>query len=170
MTVQEAKPRSSAARMTGLVVAVLVGVAVVGFLAFYQTEVGVFFKLQGWNLGAVKEQTKQFVDAAAAGDGEKVASLLLSEDSVEYKALRTNGKLTGIKIPDYGGPVDRTLKAIAPNTKPEISEPELITLDDGMVKVEVTYPRSHKLQLRWVRPAGAWKVKSIGWTDQTVVR
>lgn len=137
------------------VVIIVVGGGIAGF-GFYHDEVTSYIRLQGWNLGPVKEGTQQFLAAASKGDGEALTKFL-GPESGDLRPVRKNGKLVSFLVPDYGGPVDRTLKSLAPKPEAKLTDPKMVVLDGGAVTIEAQYP-SHKLELRWNRLAGAWKV------------
>lgn len=146
------------------VLVVLVAVAVMAAAGFYQDEVKSYFQLQGWNLSPVKDATRQFIRAAAEGDGDRVAGMI-AEDAQILGVERAGGKVTGLTIPDYGGPRSVRLKSLAPAADAEIGSPTIIALNGGSVAVRVTFPQAHGLQMSWVRSAGGWRVKEIGWVS-----
>jgi hypothetical protein len=142
----------------------MVGVAVValgaiGGAAFYQEEVGGYIRLQGWNLAPVTEASKQFVQAAAANDGKKVASLL-AKDSSQLSAETGASGVTAFRIGDYGGPKRHSLKALCPTPSPKLSAPKLVYLDGATARVEAAYPK-HRVQLTWDRKPEGWRLIGI---------
>ena len=158
------KKRTGAGQYALLLALILLGVGGVAAYGFYQEEITAYVRLEGWNLGSATRASGDFLAAAAAADGERVAPMLFDEQNPDLKAVRENGKLVALIIPDYGGPKTRRLKEIAPNAEPKFGEPQMVTQAGGAVVVPATFP-NHELQLRWDRVAGAWKLKAIGWTD-----
>jgi hypothetical protein len=146
-----------------LLVLVILGVAGIAGFGFYQDEVKSFFRLQAWDLSPAVNATRQFLAAAAKGDGNRVAAMV-APGSQTLKVLKQNGKVTGITIPDYGEPRNVLLKTLAPSTEPKIGAPRMVALDGGVVIVEASFPRSHSLKFTWDHAAQGWVVKDIGWT------
>ena len=161
-TNQPARKSGGAGQYVLMAIIIIIAIGGIAGFGFYGEEIGSFFRLQGWNLGAVTQKTREFVDAAAVGDGDKVASYLQPNNTM-LKTVEQNGKLVAIMVPDYGGPAKRTLKQIAPTNQPQIGPPQLMPLDGGAVQVLVTYPKSHAVQIRWDRKEGGWKVVGMGW-------
>src|SRR4051794_17615267 len=91
-----------------MVVIVLVAVGAIAGYGFYHDEIGALMRLQAWNLQPAADATRQFVHAAAAGDGDRVAQMLVTEDGQYLTAVRRNGKLVALKVPAYGGPVEKS--------------------------------------------------------------
>lgn len=159
MTVEKRAGRGKDALILGTVL--VVGVGAVAVFGFYQEEVKTFFRLEGWNLSPVSEATRQFVHAAASGDGEKV-SAMVSPDSQTVQVARENGKITGLMVPAYGGPRRVTLKQVAPSENPEIGPPKLVALNGGAVSETVTFP-SHTMDISWDKTASGWKITTLTW-------
>ncbi len=143
--------------IAGLLV-VVVGGAVAG-LGFYGDEVSSFTRLQAWNLEPVKSGTRDFLAAAAKGDGA-TAEKYVGPESGDMRPVRKNGRLVSFLVADYGGPKDRTLKNLAPRPDPKIADPHIVFLEGGAVTVEAKYP-AHLLTLRWDRLAAGWKIIKI---------
>ena len=141
-------------------VVLILGIGVVACFGFFQEEAGAYFRLEGWNLGAVKGVTKQFVEAAAKNDSAGVEKFI-QDGTQDLEFIREGGKLTAIKIPAYGGPVAKRLSQLAPSADGEISEPKMVTLNGGKVNVKVKYPSGDVLDLGWDKKPAGWKVVSI---------
>lgn len=130
-----------------------------GAAAFYQEEVGGFIKLQGWNTGPVSDATREFVKAAAAGDGVKV-DRMLAQDARELRPVRGPKGVAAFMITAYGGAKKKTLKELCPTSDAKLSAPKLVFMEGGSVLVNATFP-SHSIQTRWTPTAGKWKIIDI---------
>lgn len=139
----------------------LVGLGAVAVFGFYQDEVKAFFRLEGWNLAPVTDATRQFVRAAAVGDGERVSSMV-APGSQTVQVAEENGKVMGLMVPAYGGPRKVTLKQVAPSENPEIGPPKLVALNGGSVSQTVTFP-THTMDLGWDKTASGWKIANMSW-------
>jgi len=156
------KRKSRAGEYLLMAAIVIVAIGAIAGYGFYHEEIGGFMRLEGWNLQPVKEASREFVKAAAAGDGDQVAKMLATENGASMTAVRRNGKLVAMKVPAYGGPVEKSLKELAPTDSPQIGAPKLVLVDNGQVFVSVSYPKSN-LGIGWDRVGGAWKVTSLTW-------
>lgn len=154
---------SNAAKNTIAVVLILLLVGGIAGAAFYQDEVGGFIRLQGWNTGPITDASKQFIQAAAQNDGQKVAALLAKDSGRLEPESGPNG-VRAFKIGDYGGPKRRTLKEMCPSDSPKLSRPRLIFLEGGAAEVEARYP-THKLQMTWDKKPEGWRLISLGWAQ-----
>ena len=141
---------------------VVVGFGAVAAAGFYQDELRSFFRLQGWDMRPVTEATRQFLQAAAREDGDRVAAML-APGAQTIETVQEDGRVTGVKVADYGGPRTVPLKELAPSENPEISAPTLVAVDGGSVSLVARFPGSHSLQMLWDRSPDGWKVKDIGW-------
>lgn len=166
MTTKEvtSKPKGAGQYIT-LVVVLLLGVAAVAGIGFYQEEVMGYLKLQAWNLSPVTDGTKQFMEAAAAGDSAKAESFLALEDP-RMTATKEGGKLVGFVIPIYGGVEKPKLTDLGPSDKMQVKGPILFFEGDGWVNMEITIPGEHMVVYTWKRKNGAWKITYINWASQ----
>ncbi len=146
--------------MVGVLVAA--GVAALGF---YRDEVYAYARLGAWDLGPVKQGTRQFVVAASKNDSAGIAPLLAREGSA-LVPMEKDGAITGFMIPDYMAAKPRTLKALAPTAEAEFEEPKVIYLEGGKVSATVRFPKSHSLEFRWDRTSGKWNLVDLRWTDE----
>jgi len=145
------------------VVAVVLILGGIGGAAFYQDEVGGFFRLQGWNTAPVTDASKQFIKAAASNDGKKVATFVAQGAPQLAPVTGPNG-VTAFNIGDYGGPKRRTLREMCPNASPTLSAPKLVFLDGGSAQLEAKFP-THRLQMTWDRKPEGWRLIGLGWAQ-----
>jgi hypothetical protein len=143
-----------------LIALIVIGVAAIAGFGFYQEEVKAFFRLEAWNLGAVTGATRQFIHAAAAGDGERVGAMVVP-GSQTVQVATEGSKVTGLMVPAYGGPRRVPLKELAPSENPEIGPPRLSSLNGGSVAQTVTFPGSHILKIGWDKTPAGWKIKDL---------
>jgi len=155
------KPAGNRAKDVLILLSVLV-VAIGGIAAFgfYKDEITSYVRLQGWNITPLKAQTQQFVEAMAANDGERVASML-SPKSANLKPVREGGKVVALTVYRYGSTTPETLLQLAPVKNPEIGAPRLISLDGGVVSVPAVFPQGHTLDIRWDNTEQGWKVAGV---------
>ncbi len=143
-----------------ILLVLIVGGGVAAF-GFFQDETTAFIRLRGWDLSPIDRGTKQFVESAAKGDGDGVMAVM-GPESAEIMPKKKNGKLVSFMVPDYGGPVERTLKKLASSPTPKYGKPQLVTLDGGHVAQRIDFP-DHALVLNWdLLPAG-WRIVRIMW-------
>jgi len=144
-----------------LVLVVLLAVGGIAAFGFYRDEVTAYLRLQAWDLGPVVRGTRQFVDAAASGDGARIQPLLARDCPAQ--PIMKNGRLTGFSLADYGGPKAHKLKEMVPTSSVQVKKPELIYLDGGAVVTEIAVPGSHGLKFRWDRRPEGWRIIDITW-------
>lgn len=141
-------------------VAVVLVVGAIGGAAFYQDEVGGFVRLQGWNTGPVTQATREFIQAAAAKDGERVAGMLAT-DAPTLQPVKKGNSVSAFMVGAYGGPKRITLKELCPTDSPQLKSPKLVFLEGGSVLVDAEYPGGHTVTLRWDRKDEGWKVIEV---------
>lgn len=144
-----------------LVAVLIVGVLGIAVVGFYQEEVMGFFRLQAWNMGPVTNGTKEFLQAAKDGDGDKIAPML-SFDPQSTTEIREGGKLVGFVIPIYGGTAKPKLKEFTTDQNTQLIGPNL-SFSDGWATMEVKYSDKKIARLMWKRREGTWKVAQIAW-------
>lgn len=144
-------------------IAIIAVLAVVLAVGFYQEEVFGYFRLQGWNLQPAEQATREFLAAAAKGDGSAVARLVGRPSDV-LVPIRSGDKITGFTMMEYGGPKDYTLQQLVPSTDAALSPPHLVVLDGGYVAVDAAFPKTYTLNLKWDNREGAWKLRALGKT------
>lgn len=140
-------------------VAIIATLAVVVAVGFYQEEVLGYFRLQGWNTQPAEQATKEFLDAAAKGDGKTVGRLT-GQPSQWLDPIRSGDTVSGFNVMEYGGAKKYSLQQLVTNPDPQRSPPKLMFMDGGCVEVEASFP-SYKLGLRWDNTSSGWKLKGI---------
>jgi len=144
-------------RYCGLVAVLAVVLAV----AFYQEEVFGYIRLQGWNLHPAEQATREFLAAAAKGDGSAVARMVGKPSDV-LVPIRSGDKVTGFTIMEYGaGSKDYSLQQLVPSTDATLSPPRLVLVDGGSVAVDATFPRAYTLSMKWDNSEGTWKLRAF---------
>lgn len=142
-------------------IAIIAVLAVVLAVGFYQEEVFGYFRLQGWNLQPAEQATRDFLAAAAKGDGQAVARMVGKPSDV-LVPIRSGDKVTGFTIMEYGaGPKNYTLQQLVPSTEATLSPPRLVLMDGGSVAVDATFPRAYTLNMKWDNSDGPWKLRAF---------
>lgn len=161
MSVEKAAGKSRARDIVIVVVLLGVGVGGIAGFGFYHDEVTSYIRLQGWSLGATGEGTKQFLDAMAAKDGERIEGMFASREN-DTKVVREGGKVVRLTVTRFGSSTPLRLEEIVPSADGKVGTPRLITLDGGLVVVPVDFPGTDlSLEVRWDRIRGAWKVTGV---------
>jgi hypothetical protein len=156
----------SSSRKRDIVIAVILILVVGGGIAafgFYKDETTSYLRLQGWNLGPVTKGTKQFIESASKNDGDSILPLL-GPESAQLQPKKKNGKLVSFMVPDYGGPVERKLNALAPKPSGDVRPPEIVFLDGGAVTQRVHFA-THAVDFRWDRLPAGWRIVRLTWVE-----
>lgn len=144
-----------------IVVAIVLVLGLIAAVGFYQDEVSGFLRLQGWNTAPVTAVTREFVAAAAKGDGAGVAKLVAA-NAPEVQPVHKDGEVVAFMVRAYGGATRQSLRQLCPNPEPKLSSPKLVFLNGGSAVIDVAFPGKHVLQLGWDRKQDGWKLVSIG--------
>ena len=94
-----------------LIAIIVVALVLICLAAMYQQNLYNFWRLQGWNQGAVKQTMEQFVKAAY--DGDVSGGELL--DPGWGKPVMENGKFVGFSQPGARGPVTTKFRSLFPD-------------------------------------------------------
>jgi len=165
MTEEMDDKRPSRAReflIMAIVIIVAVGAIAAG--GFYRDEVTGYTRLRGWNTKPVLAATQQFLQAAAAGDSDGVAALT-DLKSPDLDAVTKDGKLIAFRVTVGLTLTNVSLKKLAPDPNPELSEPHLTYTAGGRANVDATFKDAHRLLFQWDRRGGVWKVVGLSWVD-----
>lgn len=144
-------------------IAIIAVLAIVVAVGFYQEEVFGYFRLQGWNLQPAEQATREFLAAAAKGDGAAVANLVGRPSDV-LVPIREGDKVTGFSVMEYGGAKNYTLQQLVPAADAQLSSPRLVLVDGGSVAVDAAFPKAYTLNLKWDNSTGPWKLRALGKT------
>jgi len=140
----------------GLVVVTIVLVALVVAAANYQQELLTYWRLQGWDTGAVKKMLERFV--RESHDGQASAGELL--DPKWAKPSIEGGKFVGVVQPGALGPhvvrvptysSDGTIKDCGVRIKNK----------SGVFQADVQYPDGQWAQFDVDRVHGALRIRSV---------
>src|SRR2546427_4839795 len=114
------KKRSSPSEY--LIVLVMIGVIVAA--AFYQEEIGAFFRLRLWDKDAPGQTVANFLTAGKKGDQKQADGYLGVKD---FKPLNKNGKWLGYFMTTQAGRLDFLFDELAPAGDPKPASTEVIT-------------------------------------------
>jgi hypothetical protein len=146
--------KSSVGGRVGLAVFALVALAGIAGGAYYQADIGTYWRLQGWNSGAAEAFTKDWIRQAHAGAGaEALASGLL-------KPVQAGGKLTGIQKAGATGPVTVPIRRIVPAAEAK-SVASRIKFKAGAYEIAVQYPNGKWAAFGVTRSNGKFQIASV---------
>lgn len=140
----------------GLVVVTIVLIAVVLGGAFYQQEIMNYWRLQGWDPGAVRQFMERFV--REGHDGQASAGELL--DPAWVKPSLAGGKLVGIIHSGAHGPVTVPLKVIVPDGTIKDCRAR-IKNRSGVFQADVQFPNGQWGQYDVDRVKGALRIRTV---------
>jgi hypothetical protein len=147
------KPKGVSA---GAIVVAVVLLALVMGAAFYQQELTNYWRLQGWDTGAVKQAVERFVKEAH--DGQASAGDLL--DPKWAQPAVEGGKLVGVRHTGARGPTVTRFKAFIPDgTIKDCSV--RIKNRSGVFQADVQYPNGQWAQFDVDRVKGALLIRSV---------
>jgi len=139
-----------------LIILVLL-LAVVG-AAYYQEELGYFFKLRTWDQQAPGRTVLRFLDAGQRGDQKTADSLVGTQ---ELKPLVKEGKWVGYTMTTNAGILDFRFDELAPASAPNEVPTEFVYAGNGAAMVKVPdhagKPVDYRLELR----GSDWKIMEI---------
>jgi hypothetical protein len=155
-TKQAGKRSRGAAIVVGVVLAALVLGA-----AYYQQELFNYWRLQGWDTGAVRQTVERFIQEAHAG--QPSAAELLDpawvkpdiEDGKLVSVTQSAGSSTGVL-----GPYKTQVETFIP--EPTIKEINVrIKNRSGVYQVDVGYPNGQWAKFDVDRVQGALRIRSV---------
>jgi hypothetical protein len=152
VTEKPAGKRSSAAA----IVLGIVLLAVVGGAAFYQQELLNYYRLQGWNTGAVKQTMERFV--REANEGKASAGELLDPAFAQPKV--EGDKFVGVTQSSARGPSTTPVKTFAPEATIKDCEVR-IKNRSGVFQADVQYPNGQWAPFDVDRINGALRIRSV---------
>jgi len=155
----EAKREQVGKRIRGDLIAVVVVLfALVLVAGYYQQELFNFWRLQGWNTGAVKQTTERFVREAY--DGQTSAGELL--DPGWCQPVVEGGKLVGVRhqIPGVLGPTTTRFKDLLPAG--EVKDCRVrIKNRSGVYQADVQFPNGKWGLFEVARVKGALRIRTV---------
>jgi len=144
------------AKRGGAIVVAVVLIGVVVAAAYYQQELANYWKLQGWNTGAVKQVMERFV--REAHDGQASAGDLF--DPAWGEPVVEGGKFVGIRHSGALGPhVTRVGSFIADGQIKDFSA--RIKNRSGVYQADVQYPNGQWAQFDVDRVRGELRIRTV---------
>jgi hypothetical protein len=126
--------------------------------AYYQEELGYFFKLRTWDRGAPARVVMQFLDAGKQGDQKTADSLVGTR---ELKPLVEKGKWVGYFMPTNAGILDFYIEELSPATAPTEVPTEFVYAGNGAAMVKVPDRSGKPIDYRLELQGSAWKIMEI---------
>lgn len=140
----------------GLVVVALVLIGLVFAAAYYQQELLTYWKLQGWDTGAVKQTMERFI--REAHEGNPSAGELL--DPAWAEPVVENGKLIGVRHSSALGPTVTRLSNVIP--EPSIKACNVrIKNKSGVYQADVQYPNGKWAPFDVDRVHGKLRIRTV---------
>jgi len=155
----EVKRERAGTRVRGDLIAVVVVLfALVLAAGYYQEELFSFWRLRGWDTGAVKQTTERFVREAYAG--QPSAGDLL--DPAWCQPVVEGGKLVGVRhqVPGALGPTVTRFNALFPVG--EVKDCRVrIKNKAGVFEADVQFPDGRWGQFNVARIGGGLRIRSV---------
>jgi hypothetical protein len=130
------KQRGKKQYIVAAVVVVLL-LAAVGASSYYSEEIQLYLSLGGWNKGAARHVTQQFIAAMQAGKIQDAVALV---DPGSYKPYDEGGKQAGLERAEEGrGRYYVPFDHMIPPGKVEFRAIQLTSLDRGGFEVPVRF-------------------------------
>jgi len=141
-----------------LIAIILVLVALVVAAGYYQEGLFAWFRLHGWNPGAVRQTAERFVREAY--DGQPSAGELL--DPAWCQPVVEGGKLVGVRheIPGKLGPQVTRFKALFPEGAVKDCRVR-IKPKSGVYQADVQFPNGKWAPFDVARINGALRIRSV---------
>jgi hypothetical protein len=152
VTAEQAGKRSHG----GVIAVGVVLLALVLVAGYYQQELLTYWRLRGWDTGAVRQTMERFVREAY--DGQPSAGDLL--DPAWAKPAIEGGKLVGVTQSGARGPTVTRVKAFIPD--PTIKDLGVrIKNRSGVFQADVQYPNGQWAQFDVDRVQDALRIRSV---------
>jgi len=152
-TVQVGKSKRSygaAVALGGVLLAAVVGAA------YYQEELLTYWRLHGWDTGAVKQTMQRFVQEAY--DGQPSAGELL--DPAWAHPVVKDGKLVSVSQSGARGPTETSVRAFSPDRSIKDCAVR-IKNKSGVFQADVQFPNGQWGQFDVDRVHGALRIRSV---------
>lgn len=140
----------------GAIALFVVLLALVAGAAWKQEELSNYWRLQGWNTGAVKETMERFVREAY--DGQPSAGDLLDPDWAQ--PVIVGGRLVGVRHSGAHGPEVAQLKPLLPAATVKDCAVR-IKNKSGVYQADVQFPNGQWGQFDVSRVKGALRIRSV---------
>ena len=153
----EATTQQVGKRKYGAVIAVsVVLLALVMAAAYYREELSNYWRLRGWDTGAVRQTMERFVREAY--EGQPSAGELL--DPTWAQPAIEDGKFVGVSQSSARGPTVTRVEAFIPD--PTIKDCGVrIKNKSGVFQADVQYPNGQWAQFDVDRVQGALRIRSV---------
>jgi hypothetical protein len=145
-------------RRAGEITFVLVIVLAIIGAAYFQEEIGYFFRLQAWSPGKPAQTVVQFLRAGRAGRQEEADRCI---DVNLFHPLQQNGRLAGYQMGTTIGNLEYPFHDLVGPGEIHPTHSELIFKEDGAAMVTVPDPAGHPIDYRLKMQGGAWKITEI---------
>src|SRR5438477_118582 len=152
-----APPKKRSSRALGYLVILLL-VAGVTVVAYYQDEVGYYFKLHEWDRAAPARTVAEFLAAGKRGDQQRADIYLGTR---EMKPLVKNGKWLGYSLTSNPGTVYMYMSELAPADGTPATNTEFIHALDGAAHVTMPDSKGKPVVYRLVMQGSVWKISEI---------
>jgi hypothetical protein len=139
----------------GLVVAVLAAVIVV---AWYQEQIGYFFRLRTWDQEAPGRTVSSFLTAGYNGNQQE-ADAHLGTDA--YRPIQKDGKWGGYSMVSQAGTLIFDFKELTAGPDPKPSSTEFQYVGPGAAVVTVPDSKGKPVKYRLQMQEGGWKITEI---------
>ena len=150
-TEQVSKPKRSGVIVVGVVLLALVLLG-----AYYQQELSHYWRLRGWDTGAVRQTMERFVREAHAG--QPSAGELLDPEWAQ--PVVEGGKLVGVQHSGALGPTVTRLKPLLPDATLKDCAVR-IKNRSGVFQADVQFPNGQWGQFDVDRVRGALRIRSV---------
>jgi hypothetical protein len=143
-------------KLGGTVAVAVVLLALIVGAAYYQEELLNYWRLQGWNSGAVRQTMERFIREAHAGQAS--AGELL--DPAWAKPAMEGDKFVGVIQSGARGPATTRVQAFIP--EPTIKDFGVrIKNKSGVFQADVQYPNGQWAKFDVDRVQGALRIRSV---------
>lgn len=137
--------------------AALVVVIVVVVAAWYQEQIGLYFRLHGWDPSEPARTVSRFLTAGKNGDQQTTDALLGTKD---MKPFSEKGKWVGYNITTMAGIVDYRFSDLAgSDTKPLGTE--FVYMGSGAALVKAPNAKGQPVIYRLEMIGNSWKITEI---------
>jgi hypothetical protein len=144
-------------KKAGPFVIIVVAVAAVAGLAFFQEDLGNFFTLRMWDQGAPGKTVGTFLSAGRDGNPAGANAVI---DADTFKPLEEEGKQVGYRISTPAGNQDFRFAELAPSGEPKATRTEFQT-NGGAALVLMPNAAGKNVKYRLKMRQGSWHIIEI---------
>jgi hypothetical protein len=147
-----------ARRRAGEIAFILVIVLAIAGAAYFQEEIGYFFRLQAWSPGKPTQTVVQFLQAGREGRQDAADRCI---DVNLFHPLQENGRLAGYQLGTTIGNLEYPFRELVGPGEIRPTHSELIFKEDGAAMVTVPDASGHPIDYRLKMQGGTWKITEI---------